>query len=177
MKCVNSRLTRLCALKRFINRPSYKIVKIIENKYNVIASVQTENSIKYYTIITSARYEVIKNRIAYPDRFNNNPSEYRIKILTGYSKAKEHKFVHTKTNGQQQVYYIYELPVEQKINTINFDAPDVIDTALDELMTNPNYINQFMSKIQETLKDVITDTFNRGYEAGYNDGSLSNISK
>ena len=173
MKCSNAKLTRICALRKFIGHSN--ITKIIENKYNVIASVQSENSIKYYSIITSARYNVIKNRIAYPDRFKNNPSEYRNKILTGYSKAKEHKFIHTKPNGDNQIYYIYELPVEEKISAINFNAPDVIDTALDELMTNPNYINQFMSKIQETLKDVITDTFNRGYEAGYNDGSLNNI--
>ena len=134
------------------------------------------NVLKYYVVITSHRYDVIRKRVAYPERFEEASENYRAKIITGHSDATEFIFTVTDNkNINRAKFYIYELPVinlEQIIPNKNVDQSETVDNSLDILRDQPDYIDQFMHKIRDVLKTVLDDVYKSGYEAGYKDGSL-----
>jgi len=179
-KCIKSKPTRICALKYFLeeNNIKYDEVSLItENRYNTVVAVKLNNSIKYYNVITQARFDTVKRRIAYPERFLNSKQQYRTKILSGHIDSIEHEFIITAKN-KSKIFYIYELPVnhslqkEVVVDKDDKDQSELVDAALDKLIKDKNLIDQFMYKINKALKDIIKDAYNRGYESGYSDGAL-----
>jgi len=174
MRCTKSRPSRACALKFYLNDDSIKLTKIIDNKYNLIINAQSEHTSVNYLVITEARRNVIRNRIAYPERFDKLDDNYRTKIITGHSDAIEIKY-EIKSSRKSHIYYLYKLP--KKTTTNNIKSDEIIDSALDKLLNDPNYIDQYLDRIKVVFKDLITDSFNRGYEAGYDEGLIIEYSK
>ena len=165
MKCKNTKLTRICALKKFLgNVDDGNITVILLNKYNLVASVVINNKRYHYVVITEFRFNVINNRIAYPERFTpEEASRYRSKIITGYKNAVEFKVEFDKS----QTFYIYRLPIIFNIvtnittNKI-YDDSDLIDSALNILINNNDLKDQFRHKLREVCKDIIQEANEEG---------------
>jgi len=171
-KCKKSKPTRFCALKYFIGLP-VEINKIAENKYNVIASVKINSLIKYYMIITDVRFNVIKNRIAYPERFKTTEEaqKYRAKIITGFSDSKEHKITLNEGKKTEKTYYIYELP-NSEYNYVMKDEHQIIESALRLLKRDPNLLDTYLYSLKTLLHTEFRRAFDNGYESGFNEAVL-----
>jgi len=170
--CRKSKPTRICALKYFLGLP-VEINKIAENKYNVIASVKINSNIKYYLIITDVRFNVIRKRIAYPERFKTTEEaqKYRAKIITGYSDSIEHTITFNKGKKTEKTYYIYELPCSE-YNYSMKDEHQIIKSAIRLLTADTNLLDSYRYELKNLLSDEIKRAFEEGYEAGFNEAVL-----